>query len=73
MFVLVGFVLIQLVSYGASAQETDPIALDRIVVVASKAPRLMSEVAGQVSVIDASQIDDYLFEGLDDLLARRPK
>ena len=65
MFVLAGIVLILLFSNGASAQETDPIELDPIVVVASKAPRPLSEVAGQVSVIDASQIEDYLFEGLD--------
>ncbi len=72
MFVLVGFLLIQFYSNGASAEVADPIALDPIVVVASKAPRLMSEVAGLVSVIDSSQIDDYLIEGLDDLIRYEP-
>ena len=59
------------------AQDTGPagpdaLELDPIVVVASKAPRPLSEVAGQVSVIDARQIEQNLLEGLDDLLRYEP-
>lgn len=68
-------VIIQLTS--VFAEEPKPVEpgaleLDPIVVVASKTPRPMSEVAGQVSVIDASQIDQNLLEGLDDLLRYEP-
>ena len=56
----------------AWADDSGPVELDPIVVVASKAPRPMSEVAGQVSVIDASHIEVHLLEGLDDLLRYEP-
>ncbi|MEJ8569078.1 TonB-dependent hemoglobin/transferrin/lactoferrin family receptor [Elongatibacter sediminis] len=46
--------------------------LDPIVVVASRAPRPLSEVAAQVSVIDAARIRSELAEGLDDLLRYEP-
>ncbi len=52
--------------------ELYPLDLDPIVVVASKSPRPMSEVAGQVSVIDSNDIENNLFEGLDDLLRYEP-
>jgi hemoglobin/transferrin/lactoferrin receptor protein len=54
------------------ADDSAPIELDPVVVVASKTPRPMSEVAGQVSVIDAVHIDQHLLEGLDDLLRYEP-
>jgi hemoglobin/transferrin/lactoferrin receptor protein len=56
----------------AAADAAAPVELDPIVVVASKSPRPMSEVAGQVSVIDASQIRQHVLEGLDDLLLYEP-
>jgi hemoglobin/transferrin/lactoferrin receptor protein len=54
------------------ADDTVTLELDPIIVVASKAPRPMSEVAGQVSVVDASQIDRHLLQGLDDLFRYEP-
>ena len=59
--------------FPALAEENlEPAVLDLIVVVATKEPRPMSEVAGQVSVIDASQISQNLVEDLDDLLRYEP-
>jgi hemoglobin/transferrin/lactoferrin receptor protein len=46
--------------------------LEHVVVVASKYPRPLAGVAGQVSIIDAVDIDRYLLEGLDDLLRYEP-
>lgn len=48
------------------------IELDPLVVVASKTPRPLSEVAAQVTVIDAAEIRGNLVEGLDDLLRYEP-
>lgn len=56
----------------AFADDQSPVELDPVVVVASKSPRPMSEVAGQVSVVDASDIENHLLEGLDDLLRYEP-
>lgn len=50
----------------------EPVELDPIVVIASKSPRPLSEVAGQVSVINAEYIDRYLLQGLDELLRYEP-
>jgi len=50
----------------------EPIELDPIVVVASKSPRPLSDVIGQVSVIDASFIERYGVENIDDLLRYEP-
>ena len=58
-----------------AAWPSDPleaVALDPIVVVASKSPRPLSGVAGQVSVIEASQITRHLLEGFEDLLRHEP-
>jgi hemoglobin/transferrin/lactoferrin receptor protein len=49
-----------------------PLELDPLVIVASKTPRTLSEVAAQVTVIDASGIQSRLVEGLDDLLRYEP-
>jgi len=49
-----------------------PAELDPVVVVASKAPRPVSGVAGQVSIVDAAQIGRHLLEGLDDLFRYEP-
>ena len=50
----------------------EPVALDPIVVVASKTPRPLSDVIGQVSVINAGFIERYGVENLDDLLRYEP-
>lgn len=52
--------------------EADAVKLDPIVVVASKRPRPLSDVVGQVSVIDADFINRYLVENVDDLLRYEP-
>ena len=46
--------------------------MDPIVVVASKSPRPLSDVVGQVSVIDAGFIERYGIENMDDLLRYEP-
>jgi len=46
--------------------------LDPIVVVTSKTPRPLSDVIGQVSVIDAGFIERYGVENIDDLLRYEP-
>ena len=48
------------------------VELDPIVVVASKRPRPLSDVVGQVSIIDADFIDRYLVENIDDMLRYEP-
>ena len=50
----------------------EPVELDPIVVVASKSPRPLSNVIGQVSVINASFIERYGVENIDDLLRYEP-
>lgn len=62
----------QMAAVPAIADDASPLELDPVVVVASKSPRPMSEVAGQVSVIDSSDIENHLLEGLDDLLRYEP-
>jgi len=52
--------------------EMDSVELDPIVVVASKRPRPLSDVVGQVSVIDSDFINRYLVENIDDLLRYEP-
>jgi hemoglobin/transferrin/lactoferrin receptor protein len=49
-----------------------PLEWVRVVEVASKSPRPLAEVTGQVSVIDAEEIKRFLLEGLDDLLRYQP-
>ena len=51
---------------------SEPLEMDPIVVVASKSPRPLSDVVGQVSVIDASFIERYGIENMDDLLRYEP-
>ncbi len=50
----------------------EPVVLDPIVVVANKTPRPLSDVIGQVSVIDSSFIERYGVENMDDLLRYEP-
>ena len=50
----------------------EPLEMDPIVVVASKSPRPLSDVVGQVSVIDAGFIERYGIENMDDLLRYEP-
>jgi len=56
---------------GAAGSE-DPVELDPIVVIASKSPRPLSEVAGQVSIIDAEEIEQHVLQGLDEMLRYEP-
>jgi hemoglobin/transferrin/lactoferrin receptor protein len=67
-FVLCSFLL----AAPAMADDSEPVELDPIVVVASKAPRPLSSVAGQVSVIDGQQVERHVLEGLDDLFRYEP-
>jgi hemoglobin/transferrin/lactoferrin receptor protein len=50
----------------------EPVELDPIVVVASKSPRPLSDVIGQVSVINAGFIERYGVENIDNLLRYEP-
>jgi len=50
----------------------EPLEMDPIVVVASKSPRPLSDVVGQVSVIDSGFIERYGVENMDDLLRYEP-
>ena len=52
--------------------ELKAVQLDPIVVVASKAPRPLSDVVGQVSVIDSEFIKHYIVEDIDGLLRYEP-
>jgi hemoglobin/transferrin/lactoferrin receptor protein len=52
--------------------DQESVELDPIVVVASKRPRPLSDVVGQVSVIDADFIERFLVENVDDLLRYEP-
>jgi len=50
----------------------EPLEMDPIVVVSSKSPRPLSDVVGQVSVINAGFIERYGIENMDDLLRYEP-
>ncbi|NOR20276.1 MAG: TonB-dependent hemoglobin/transferrin/lactoferrin family receptor [Xanthomonadales bacterium] len=50
----------------------EPVELDPIVVVANKSPRPLSDVIGQVSVINAGFIERYGVENIDNLLRYEP-
>ena len=52
--------------------ELESVELDPIVVVASKSPRPLSDVIGQVSVIDAEFMERYLVEDIDGLFRYEP-
>lgn len=71
-------VFILLVALGAQAAEIESafeaisIDIEEVVVVASKQPRRLSNVAGQVSIINAEFIEKYLVENVDDLLRYEP-
>jgi len=70
-------VLIAMTSPAFAADDGDDAApaaleLDPIVVVASKSPRPLSDVIGQVSVINAGFIERYGVENIDDLLRYEP-
>jgi len=55
-----------------SSIEQESVELDPIVVVASKTARLLSDVVGQVSVIDAEFIERHIIEDMDGLLRYEP-
>ena len=57
---------------GRDGRYLESVELDPIVVVASKRPRPLSDVVGQVSVIDAEFISRYLVENADELLRYEP-
>lgn len=57
---------------GASESAEDKFELDPIVVVASKVPRALSEVAAQVTVISSEDIREGMVEDLDGLLKYEP-
>jgi len=72
--VLVLVLITTTVTVEGAGDSLDPgsVELDPLVVVASKRPRPLSDVVGQVSVIDADFIDRYLVENIDDLLRYEP-
>jgi len=78
MHLLVLVPVLFLFSWSAMAADSDddaapePVVLDPIVVVASKSPRPLSDVIGQVSVISADFIERYGVENMDDLLRYEP-
>ncbi len=57
---------------GASESAENMFQLDPIVVVASKVPRALSEVAAQVTVISSEDIREGMVEDLDGLLKYEP-
>ena len=56
----------------SEAAADQKLTLDPIVIVASKSPRPQSEVAAQVTVIDAQEIESAMAEDLDGLLKYEP-
>jgi hemoglobin/transferrin/lactoferrin receptor protein len=56
----------------AAADDEISVELDPMVVVASKIARPLSSIAGQVTVIDASEIEANLVEDLDELVRYEP-
>lgn len=71
---LAGLLGLSLVAWAQDpdAPQQGRLELDPLVVVASRSPRPLSEVAAQVSVIDAQDIRQNLVENLDDLLRYEP-
>lgn len=71
-------VLLLSVTTAASAESAgdnsglEPMDIETVVVIASKRPRPLSDVVGQVSVIDAEFIARYLVENIDELLGYEP-
>ncbi len=61
-----------LLAQEAGDADTNPIELDPLVVVASKSLRPLSEVAAQVTVIDAAAIGKGMVEDLDGMLKYEP-
>lgn len=57
---------------GESALPGDRVELDPLVVVAGKTPRPLSEIAGQVTVIDAGDMREGMVEDIDGLLKYEP-
>jgi hemoglobin/transferrin/lactoferrin receptor protein len=75
LYLLPGLVSTAVLGYDSGVTESMPlesIELDPIVVVASKRPRPLSEVAASVTVIDASNIRIGMVEDLDGLLKYEP-
>ena len=57
---------------GSAAETEESIELDPVVVVASRIARPLSEIAAQVTVIDASDMEAGMVEDLDSLLQHEP-
>jgi len=57
---------------GDNSELLQPLELDPLVVIASKSPRPLSDVVGQVSVIDADSIQRFVVEDMDDLVRYEP-
>ena len=74
-FLLLALWAMSMLPAAADQQENSEdyaIELDPIIVVASKRPQPLSEVAAQVTVIDAQQISQSLVEDIDGLLRYEP-
>jgi len=70
---LLGTILLLHGTPAAAAEEEEaPLTLDPIVVVASKRPVNLSEVAGQISVLTGPELADQLTENLDQALRYEP-
>jgi hemoglobin/transferrin/lactoferrin receptor protein len=59
----------------AIAQDVEterPVELDDLVVVATKSPRPLRDVAGSVTVIDSQQVDREMVQSIEDLIRYQP-
>lgn len=55
-----------------AVEEIKKTNLDEIIITATRTEKLVSEIAGTVSVIDAKQIEDQIANGIDDLIRYEP-
>ena len=69
---VIGIFPVSLLAEDTDEPVEDRITLDPLVVVASKSPRPLSEVAAQVTVIDAATIRNNMAEDLDGVLKYEP-
>jgi hemoglobin/transferrin/lactoferrin receptor protein len=54
------------------ANASEKSELEEVIITATRTEKLVSEIAGTVSIIDAKQIEDELANGIDDLIRYEP-
>lgn len=64
--------IFQLAASVNDMQGLESMDIETVVVVANKRPRQLADVVGQVSVIDAEFISQYLIENIDEMLKYEP-